>query len=257
MALLEQGIIGPFRGKCGPVIGYIRNGQFCMRSMPTHYHDRRSKRQLENRSRFTLIMKVMSVVRPIITLGFHRFATDITEMNAATRDNYYSLVKPSAHGLHYNFPGLILSRGPIEPLSTPIHALTGNTLQFLWNGQSVPGAGNDKVSVVLFNANRMTMKFFRNIAQREEGNVSIAIPTSWNSEEIYSYLLVERNGDWSNSFCAGTIPWPEESAPETPANPSPTNPQNQQIIPNSNLDVHPDQSAVKLLLPSPLIRDHG
>ena len=257
MAIIEQGIIGPFSGKCGNIIGYIRNGQFCMRSMPTHYHDRRSKRQLENRSRFTLVMKVMSLVRPVITLGFHRYASDITEMNAATRDNYYSLVKPNGNALKYNFPGLILSRGPVEPLSTPIQTQTNHTLQLLWDAHFIPGAGQDNVSVMLLNANRMTMKFFHNIAQRQDGTATLSIPTAWNHEEIYTYLLVERHGDWSNSTCPGTIPWPEDSTPQTPANPSPTNPQNQQIIPNSNLDLYPDQSAVKLLFPSPLIRDHG
>ena len=254
MALIEQGILGPFRGKCGPVIGYIRNGIFCLRSMPTHYHDRRSRRQLENRSRFSLVMKVMSIVRPVITLGFKRFATDITEMNAATRENYYSLVKPAGNGHQYNFPGLILSRGPVEPLSTLIRTLSGNTLQFLWNSQSFPGTGQDNVSVVLLNAKRMTMKFFHNVAQRQEGIATIAIPTSWNREEIYSYLLVERNGDWSNSFCAGTIPWNLQSNPSPQVN---THTEHSPTPAPNSIFISSHQSAVKLRLPSPLIRDHG
>ena len=245
MALIEQGILGPFSGHIGNIIGYIRNGQFCMRSMPSHYHDRRSRQQLENRSRFTLVMKLMSLVRPVITLGFHPFATDITEMNAATRANYYSLVKPNGNSLKYNYPGLILSRGPVEPLTTPIQTLTGNTLQLYWNTHSIPGAGQDNVSVVLFNASRMTMKFFHNIAQRQDGTATLAIPNTWSHEEIHIYLLVERNNNYSNSTYAGILPWPQQTTLTNPSNPT------------DNPEFLSHQSAVKLLFPSPLIRPHG
>ena len=198
-------------------------------------------------------MKTMSVVRPVITLGFSRFATDITEMNAATRENYYTLVKPNGNALKYNFPGLILSRGPVEPLTTHTRTLSGDTLQFQWNGQSIPGAGQDNVSVLLFNANRMTMKFFRNIAQRQDGTATLTVPTTWKHEEIYAYLLLERQGNWSNSTCAGTLPWPEQSRPSNPSNPS--NPS--QTTPSHSTSIPLHQSAVKLLFPSPQTRDHG
>ena len=128
----------------------------------------------------------------------------LTEMNATTRENYYSLVKTSSQGLQYNFPGLILSRGPVEPLSTPIQTQTNHTLQLLWDAHFIPGAGQDNVSLLLLNTNRMAMKFFHNIAHRHDGTATISIPSSWNNDEIYSYLLVERHGNSVSSVCCHT-----------------------------------------------------
>ena len=46
MAKIEQGILGPFRGTVGTVIGYRWRDRWCMRARPRFYHDRRSDAQL-------------------------------------------------------------------------------------------------------------------------------------------------------------------------------------------------------------------
>ena len=255
MAILTQGILGAFSGKCGPIIGYLRNGKPCIRSMPSHYHDRRSPEQLHNRSRFTPVMKMMSLVRPAITLGFKRFATDMTEMNCATRANYYTLVKGQPQHLHYDYSGLILSQGNVEPLSDLILTSHSNTLTLLWNSQSVPGGSQDQVSVLLLNANRMAMKFFHGIALRQDGTATLALPTHWQDEETYLYTMVQRADNWSPSACAGTIPNNQQPTPSNLSNPS--NPSNPSSTPFPKASPHPayHKTPLKVLFPSPLKGD--
>ena len=205
MAIIEQGILGGFRGKCGNVIGYFRNGVACIRSMPVHYHDRRSEAQLRNRNRFSMVMKMMSVVRPAVSLGFKRFASAMTEMNVATRVNYYSLVKDGAAGLCYDYSGLVLCRGRVEELSGLMMSAVGNSLDFVWNGHDVLGGGDDEVSMVLLNCDRMEMKFCKGVAVRCDGGISITIPQNWNGDEIHCYAMVSRGEDWSESRYVGRI----------------------------------------------------
>lgn len=207
MAIIEQGILGGFRGKCGDVIGYFRNGVACVRSMPAHYHDRRSAAQLRNRNRFTLVMKLMSVVRPVISLGFKRFASAMTEMNVATRVNYYSVVKESAGGFCYDFSGLVLCRGNVEGLSGLMMNAGGSSLDLVWNGGDVLGGAGDVVSVVLLNGDRMEMRFLRGGALRGDGGVTVAVPMGWNGEGVHCYVLVSRGGDWSESCYVGVVDW--------------------------------------------------
>ena len=207
MATIEQGILGAFRGKCGSVIGYLRNGVPCIRSMPTHYRDRRSQRQLENRSRFSMVMKTMSLVRPVISLGFRRFATDMTAMNVATLANYYTLVKNHPDGLRYHFSSLLLSRGPVEPLSDLMMCVYHSSVDLIWNGLSLPGGSRDQVSVVLLNTDKMALRFFQAVATRQQGNLTLSLPSGWHGDPVYCYTLVERAGDWSDSACAGELHW--------------------------------------------------
>ena len=205
MALIEQGILGGFRGKCGNVIGYFRNGVACMRSMPAHYHDRRSEAQLRNRGRFSMVMKLMSVVRPAISLGFRGFASRMTEMNVATRVNYYSVVKEGGGGFCYDFSGLVLSRGCVEGLSGVMMSVAGNVLDLVWDGGVVRGGAGDVVSVALVNGDRMGLRFYRDVALRGDGGVSVAVPQGWNGEGVYCYVMVSRGTDWSESTYVGGL----------------------------------------------------
>ena len=207
MAIIEQGILGGFRGKCGDVIGYFRNGVACVRSMPSHYRDRRSAAQLRNRGRFTMVMRLMSAVRPVIALGFKRFASAMTEMNVATRVNYYSAVKESAGGFCYNFSGLVLCRGNVEGLSGLMVNAVGSSLDLVWDGNGVLGGAGDVVSVVLLNEDRMGLKFYRGVALRGDGGVTVAVPQGWNGEGVHCYVLVSRGGDWSESCYVGVVDW--------------------------------------------------
>ena len=203
MARIEQGILGAFSGKCGNVIGYVRNGVACMRSVPAHYRDRRSVAQLRNRGRFTMVMKLMSVVRPVISMGFRRFASAMTEMNVATRVNYYSVVKEGAAGFCYDFAGLVLSRGSVEGLSGLMMNVAGNVVDLVWNGGDVLGGAEDEVNVVVLNGDRMAMRFYRGVALRGDGCVSVAIPGGWNGEDVHCYVMVSRGTDWSESCYVG------------------------------------------------------
>ena len=207
MAIIEQGILGGFRGKCGDVIGYFRNGVACVRSMPAHYRDRRSAAQLRNRNRFSLVMKLMSVVRPVISLGFKRFASAMTEMNVATRVNYYSVVKVGNGGLVYDFSGLVLCRGNVEGLSGLMMSVSGASLDLVWDGNGVLGGAGDVVSVVLLNGDRMEMRFLKGVALRGDGGVSVAVPMGWNGEGVYCYVMVSRGTDWSESCYVGGVAW--------------------------------------------------
>ena len=207
MAKIELGIMGPFRGKCGGVIGYVRNGVACVRSMPAHYRDRRSEVQLRNRGRFTMVMKAMSVVRPVVTLGFGRFATRMTEMNVATRENYYRLVRDGASGMEYAWAGLTLSRGAVGPLEGVLYGVSGRRLSLNWNGLGLDlrGAMDDEVTVVMVNVERMEMRMRRGVARCGAGGAEMVLPMGWDLEEVWCYVMVERGGEWSDSRCVGQV----------------------------------------------------
>ena len=207
MAIIEQGILGPFRGKCGNVIGYFRNGVHYVRSVPAHYRDRRSAAQLRNRNRMALVMKGLSVVRKAVTLGYGRFAKGMTELNAATRENYYRLVKDGVVGMEYRWGELVLSRGPVEGISDLLYGVAGNRLSLNWNCAALGDRGGmeDEVTVVLVNGDRMEMRMWRGVARRGAGGASVMVPSGWNGEEVWCYTMVSRGEVWSDSACVGCV----------------------------------------------------
>ena len=207
MAIIEQGILGPFSGKVGGVIGYVRNGVFCVRTVPAHYRDRKSAAQLRNRGRFTMVMKGLSVVRRAVTLGFGRFASAMTELNVATRVNYYRLVRDGANGMEYAWGDLVLSRGPVEGLSGLLYGVAGGRMGLNWNclGLGDRGGVDDGVTVVMVNSERMVMRMWRDVARRGDGGVMVTMPAGWSGEEVWCYVMVSRGGEWSESVCVGCV----------------------------------------------------
>ena len=90
MAKIEQGILGPFHGTVGTVIGYRWRDRWCMRARPSHYNDRRSEAQLQQRSRFKAMIQFASPATPLLRLGLKAWATEhsLTEGNAFLRLNH-------------------------------------------------------------------------------------------------------------------------------------------------------------------------
>ena len=90
MAKIEQGILGPFRGTVGTVIGYRWRDRWCMRARPRFYHDRRSDAQLTQRSRFKAMIQFASPATPLLRIGLKAWADahGLTEGNAFLKLNH-------------------------------------------------------------------------------------------------------------------------------------------------------------------------
>ena len=90
MARIEQGILGPFRGTVGTVIGYRWRDRWCMRAKPREYHDRQSATQLQQRSRFKAMIQFASPATPLLRIGLRAWAEEhtLTEGNAFLKINH-------------------------------------------------------------------------------------------------------------------------------------------------------------------------
>jgi hypothetical protein len=67
MAIIPQGITGPFVGKVGPVVGYVSRGKAVMRSRPniskTH---KPSLLQRQQHTKFSLMNKFLGPIIPFL-----------------------------------------------------------------------------------------------------------------------------------------------------------------------------------------------
>ena len=130
MAKIEQGILGPFRGTVGTVIGYRWRDRWCMRARPSHYHDRRSAAQLAQRGRFKAMIQFASPATPLLRLGLRAWSAEhgLTEGNAFLRLNHGCFASinsttsetsmTSATG-GIDYPRLRFSHGSLPPIQGP------------------------------------------------------------------------------------------------------------------------------------------
>ncbi len=118
MAKIEQGILGPFRGTVGTVIGYRWRDRWCMRARPSHYNDRQSEAQLTQRSRFKTMIRFASPATPLLRLGLRAWAEEhgLTEGNAFLRLNHKWFSRDSSISSNIDFPSLQFSHGHLPPV---------------------------------------------------------------------------------------------------------------------------------------------
>lgn len=67
------------------------------------------------------------------------------------------------------------------------------------------GGMDDGVTVVMVNGERMEMRMWRDVARRGDGGVTVTMPAGWSGEEVWCYVMVSRDGEWSESECVGCV----------------------------------------------------
>ena len=84
MGTYLKGILGPFSGKIGTVIGSTWNGIEYMRSLPRPSGKAPTDLQLIQRAKFGLATGFLSPIRAILNVGFKSLAVKQTGFNVAT-----------------------------------------------------------------------------------------------------------------------------------------------------------------------------
>ena len=89
MAKLEQGILGPFRGKVGTVVGYLWRGKHVVRAYRKEINYPNTERQQAEREWFVEMVRFAATARQALLLGLSERAAQwqMTEGNAFVRMN--------------------------------------------------------------------------------------------------------------------------------------------------------------------------
>jgi len=160
MAKIEQGILGPFRGTVGTVIGYRWRDRWCMRARPSHYNDRQSEAQLQQRGRFKAMIQFASPATPLLRLGLRAWAAEhgLTEGNAFLRLNHgcfssmasiTSLTSMASATSGIDFPRLRFSWGSLPGLTGGVaRRVDGTTVSVGW--ERGLGRGADRVHIYAY-----------------------------------------------------------------------------------------------------------
>ena len=85
MATSKDVFSGSFSGRLGNVIGYEWRGKMCVRSMPSHYRDAQTPRQLAHRALFKATVGFATKARHIIDKGLQQVSLNAQMTEARQR----------------------------------------------------------------------------------------------------------------------------------------------------------------------------
>jgi len=191
MAKLPLGILGPVAGKVGNVVGGSWKGVDYLRSMPASVTNPRTKPQLNQRSRFVLMLRFLQPMLDFIKIGYKAYAKKMSTYNAAMSYNLRNAVTGEFPDVSILYDQVLVSRGNLRSLSAPaVTSPSSGLLEATWVDNT--GMGNarstDKVMVLVYNIDASDVYFNLDAAQRADGSFSLALPDAWLGQQVHVWL---------------------------------------------------------------------
>lgn len=211
MGTYNNGILGAFKGKVGNVVGSTWNGVKYMRAVPVSVKDPKTEKQLAQRQRFGLMTSFMRKFRPVVNIGFRKGAGNMSASNRAASYNIKNAVDGEYPDQEIRFDMLRFSRGDLTG-SYNASAVSANTgeLTITWADNTGDGSASpdDTLVVSLYSAERDSVFFRVEAAERQDGTVSIALPESYHGDtvETYIFFVSADEEQVSDSDYLGSIP---------------------------------------------------
>ncbi|UYW02279.1 DUF6266 family protein [Flavobacterium agricola] len=151
MATYNKGILGPFTGTVGTVVGANWRGKNVMRSLPKKTGNTPTPAQLVQRERFAVVSKFLTPLRPLLNRYFGTSTGVQSNFNLATSYHIKEacLVQNNTPTMVYN--KVLITKGELQGLQEAT-LTTNNKLLFTWADNSGQGQAlaTDTLLVVIY-----------------------------------------------------------------------------------------------------------
>ncbi len=207
MALIYQGINGPFVGKVGPVVGYLWKGKACMRAYNRQVNYPNTLMQQHQRDWFVSMVRFASKATAALQLGFARRAEEaqMTEGNYFVRQNKQHF--HSENGvLSVDYSKLKIASGAAADVYFKSPRFEENetiVVEFEKNTMSFRASSSDKIYVYVY-APELEEGFLSAPVERRQKSLSMRLPQHWSGVEVHLYgFVIDREGRSSESTYIG------------------------------------------------------
>ena len=83
MGIINQGILGGFSGKVGPIVGFRWKSNYYIRARAAKVSNPRTPKQQEQRGKFATAFSFLKAIKPFIRIGYKEFTQDKSAFNSA------------------------------------------------------------------------------------------------------------------------------------------------------------------------------
>ena len=152
MAIFEQGILGGFSGKVGPVVGSTWKGKDIMKARPRTGKGSSSVKQIDQQLRFSAIAEFQSPFAELLDVTFRGYATGMTAQNSSFSYNYQNALAGKSPDYTVDYSKALVSRGSLPNADDITATASGGNVYFTWKDNSGMGkaAPTDMAVLVVY-----------------------------------------------------------------------------------------------------------
>ncbi|GAA3929307.1 hypothetical protein GO495_06675 [Chitinophaga oryziterrae] len=205
-----KGPFSGFSGKTGGLVGRYVKGQFVITSRPIPSKKPPTQKQLDQRSKFALIVNFCSYIGDLLDIGFAAHTMKLSAMNAAIAYNLDHAITGVSPLFSIDYPHFSYSRGKLYGVSdVEVEALAGAKLKFTWTVSQNTTKLNkptDQLSILVYNPTKQQYVVLTQAALRSTLTFTLQLPANFAPDDVYCFLaLASVTGVVSNSQYAGSV----------------------------------------------------
>ena len=190
MGIINQGILGGFSGKVGPIVGFRWKSNYYIRARAAKVSNPRTPKQQEQRGKFATAFSFLKAIKPFIRIGYKAFTQDKSAFNAAMSYTLKRAVTGSGKEIRIDFNRVLVSMGTLMPIFEGTATQNGNKMYFNWQDNS--GMGNaedtDIAMLLVYNKDKETAVYDTKTALRSSQHAELQLPSDWQDDELIAYL---------------------------------------------------------------------
>ena len=211
MAIIPQGITGPFIGRVGPVVGYVSRGKSIMRGRPNLSKSRKpSPLQRQQHAKFSLMNKFLGPIIPFLNETKKTVDIDLTGYNKAFSYNVKNAITGTYPDLMINYNTVLLTRGDLPNVrSSEVESFSPGQITCRWTDNSGTGlAGpHDKAFLAVYCPEISNNWMYKlDLSERSAGGCLFdAALFSGRSVRIYLGFLSSDGKEVSDSLYVGEL----------------------------------------------------
>lgn len=209
MGTYSKGILGPFSGKIGTVVGSSWKGVDYMRSLPKKSNKQPTDAQLEQRMRMMIAINFLKPVTDLLATGFKNVSGNSSGYNVAVS----RLVKNGLTGIYpdidLDYSKVLISEGSLtQPAVPALESVEPGKVNLTWrdnsdNGLAKPG---DKAFLLAYVERLARYSFNTKGADRSTG-LHVVDLEDFSGEEVHLWMaFISADGKkLSTSIYAGSV----------------------------------------------------
>ncbi|ACU60677.1 DUF6266 family protein [Chitinophaga pinensis] len=187
MARYLKGILGPFVGLVGTVVGASWKGIQVMRSRPVKSGDNPSEAQQRQRAIFTLVVQFLRPITDVLNTGFQAYNKELTPFNAAFAANMEAVtgVYPA---LTINYAQVMIAKGNLLALpAITARSAVQDQFNFNWVNNASPDSSNgtDMISFLAYNPAKQVFARALRVVTRQAMSYSMDLPAGWTDDVVH------------------------------------------------------------------------
>ncbi len=203
MAEVKQGILGGVSGKVGTVVGASWRGKNIIRARPRKTGKKASKKQLDHRSKFSLVSQFLQPLNFLLKRYFGTSQGLKSPLNLAMAYHINEAVVAQEDAFVIQVEKVVISKGILPTVTMNTVTVDHATLSLAWtiNTATSLGKATDLLTVVVYDKQSHVIEIFDRVVTRGTAAFSMSLPEGIEvgSCVIWFFLTNEEDTECSTS----------------------------------------------------------